>query len=101
MKESQTTNDKHLERATVVSFDIPSKESNKRNIVQNFLHGREETKNVNGKRKTYTYPGLLEEGGMRMGQSVLLLPPDLASRFIRKLSDLKIDHRSWNVLVCD
>ncbi len=88
-----------LEEATIVSFDIPSTDKSRRSIIQRFLHGRSDTRNLNGKMKTYRYPGLLDEGGFRLGQSVFLLPPDLASRLILKLRELKISHRYWDVLV--
>ncbi len=88
-----------LEERTIVSFDIPRQDRSKRSIIQRYLHGRSETRNLNGKMKTYRYPGLLDEGGFRLGQSVFLLPPDLASRLILKLRGLKINHRYWDVLV--
>ncbi len=87
-----------LEEATIVSFDIPNRDRCGRSNIQRFLHGRTDTKSVNGKMKTYRYPGLLDEGGFRLGQSVFLLPPDLASRLILKLRGLKISHRYWDVL---
>ncbi|TET91433.1 MAG: hypothetical protein E3J35_02530 [Methanomassiliicoccales archaeon] len=88
-----------LEERTIVSFDIPRQDRSKRSIIQRYLHGRSETRNLNGKMKTYRYPGLLDEGGSRLGQSVFLLPPDLTSRLILKLRGLKINHRYWDVLV--
>ena len=89
------------QKATVVSFDIPTQERTKRNIVHNLLYGRTEIKHVNGESRTYEYPGLLDEGGFRMGQSVFLLPPHLAGRLIQKLTELKISHYTWNVLLQD
>ncbi|MCK4444024.1 MAG: hypothetical protein KAW09_05740 [Thermoplasmata archaeon] len=85
-----------LEEATIVSFDIPSTDRNGRAIIHRLLHGRIDTKEVNGRTKTYRYPGLLDEGGFRMGQSVFLLPPDLASRLNARLRELKISHRFWD-----
>ena len=96
MEKEKTKDCRHLRESTVVSFDIPSKEKTKRNIIQSFLCGRSDTKTVNGRTKTYRYPGLLDEGGFRMGQSVFLLPPDQASRLIAKLREMKISHRFWN-----
>ena len=76
--------------ATIVSFDIPKGDGCRRSVTQGFLYGRTDTKMVDGVTRTYRYPGLLDEGGLRLGQSVLLPPPDLASRLILKLRELKI-----------
>ncbi len=97
VEKENTKNSKYLRKSTIVSFDIPNKEKTKRNIIQNFLFGRSDTKTINGRTKTYRYPGLLDEGGFRMGQSVFLLPPDLALRLSAKLRELKISHRLWDV----
>ncbi|MFQ5885349.1 MAG: hypothetical protein ACE5IO_09650 [Thermoplasmata archaeon] len=52
-----------LKVATIVSFDIPNRDRCGRSNIQRFLHGRTDTKSVNGVMKTYRYPGLLDEGG--------------------------------------
>lgn len=88
-----------LEERTIVSFDIPQRDGSRRSTIHKLLCGRVETRDLNGVMKTYRYPGLLDEGGFRLGQSVFLLPPDLASRLILKLRELKISHRSWDVFV--
>lgn len=88
-----------LEEATVVSFDIPEDERSRRNTIQRFLHGRVDNKTVNGTVRTYRYAGLLDEGGFRLGQSVYVLPPDLASRLILRLRELGIRHRYWDVMI--
>jgi hypothetical protein len=90
---------KNLCEATMVSFDLPLDDASRRSIVQRFLHGRVERRVVNGGEKTYHYPGLLEEGGFRVGQSVYLLPADLASRLIVKLREMMIEHRYWDVTI--
>ncbi|MCK4457799.1 MAG: hypothetical protein KAW39_08690 [Thermoplasmata archaeon] len=84
--------------ATVVSFDIPDKERSKRVAVHRFLHGRVDTKYGNGVQRTYRRPGILDEGGFRLGQSVYILPRDLASRLILELEQLGVDHRCWDVI---
>lgn len=89
----------NIEEATIVSFDIPQNDKSARSIIQRYLHGRTERRNVNGEDRTYRYPGLLDEGGFRLGQSVYFLPPDLASRLILKLREQKISHRYWDVMV--
>ena len=88
-----------LEEATIVSFDIPENDRSRRSTIQRYLRGRIDRKNVNGKERTYRYPGLLDEGGFRLGQSVYLLPPDLASRLIAKLRELGAKHHYWNVMM--
>lgn len=90
-----------FQEATIVSFDIPSKERASRIAVQRLLRGRRDTKRVNGEAVTYSYPGMLDEGGLRLGQSVFLFPADLASRLIVKLRELKISHRYWDVMMKD
>ena len=94
-----TTEDSGLEEGTIVSFDIPQEDNSRRIAIQRCLHGRVETRSVNGGERTYRYPGLLEEGGFRLGQSVYLLPPDLASRLIVKLRELGIRHHHWDVMI--
>ena len=93
------TEDAGIEEATIVSFDIPREHGSQRTIVQRFLYGRIDVKNVNGSEKEYRYPGLLDEGGFRLGQSVYLLPPNLASRLIVKLRELGTEHRYWDVMI--
>ncbi len=91
--------DAGMEVATIVSFDIPREHGSQRTTVQRFLHGRTDVKNVNGSEKEYRYPGLLDEGGFRLGQSVYLFPPDLASRLVVKLRELGAMHRYWDVMI--
>ncbi|MCK5291394.1 MAG: hypothetical protein KAR39_05220 [Thermoplasmata archaeon] len=88
-----------LEEATIVSLDIPQKDKTRRSLIHRYIHGRIETRSANGETKTYTYSGLLDEGGFRVGQSVYLLPSNLASRLILKLSELNISHRYWDMLM--
>ena len=86
--------------ATIVSFDIPQEDVTRRRLVDRYICGRSETRSVNGEERTYSYPGLLDEGGFRLGQSVYLFPPDLASRFILRLEELHVVHNFWDVLIC-
>ena len=86
-----------LREVTVVHFDLARAEAKKRWALHRFLHGRVDEKRVNGGRKCYRYPGLLHEGGIRLGQSVYLLEADLASRLIGRLRDLGIRHEWWDL----
>ena len=79
-----------LVERTIVHFDISHLDSKKRWALHRFLHGRVERRQNNGKERVYRYGGLLHEGGIRIGQSVYMLPPNLASRLIGKLRDLNI-----------
>ena len=94
-----TMEESGLEKGTIVSFDIPQEGNSRRIAIQRHLHGRTETTRVNGKWRTYRYTGLLDEGGFRLGQSVYLFPPDLASRLIVKLRELGIRHHHWDVMI--
>ena len=94
-----TMEDSGLEEGTIVSFDIPREGNSRRIVIQGFLHGRTKTIKVNGEERTYRYPGLLDEGGFRLGQSVCLFPPDLASRLIVKMRELGISHHYWDVMI--
>jgi hypothetical protein len=86
-----------LREATIVHFDISRARSDVRWKLHRFLHGRVDQKRANGRSRSYRYPGLLHEGGIRLGQSVYLLPPDLASRLIVKLRDLGVKHEWWDI----
>lgn len=81
-----------LRQATIVHFDIPRRDPATRWRLHRLLHGRVDRKQVNGSSKGYRYPGLLHEGGQRLGQSVYILPPDLASRLILKLREWRVAH---------
>lgn len=88
---------RRLEEAILISFDIPDRYKTRRTAVYRFLNGRSDTKVVGGIPKTYRYPGLLEEGGFRLGQSVFVLPPTLASRLIQKLVELRVEYQQWQI----
>lgn len=88
-----------LVERTIVHFDIRGNDSRKRWDLHRFLHGRVDRKRLSTEVKTYRYAGLLHEGGVRVGQSVYLLPPDLASRLIVKLRDLGVRHEWRDVFV--
>lgn len=98
-KGRKDSEDADMELATIVSFDIPREHGSQRTTVQRFLYGRTDIKNVNGSEKEYRYLGLLDEGGFRLGQSVYLFPPGLASRLIVKLRELGIRHHYWDVMM--
>ena len=97
-RREMTMEDSGLEEGTIVSFDIPREGNSRRIVIQRFLHGRTETTKVNGEERTYRYPGLLDEGGFRLGQSVYLFPPELASSVIVKMRELCIIHHYWDVM---
>ncbi|MFQ6128907.1 MAG: hypothetical protein ACE5QW_08415 [Thermoplasmata archaeon] len=101
MKRRKAMRDEEHEEATIVSFDIPEDDGSHRLIIHRYLHGRVDRKIVNGSERTYRYPGILEEGGFRVGQSVYLLPRDLASRLILKLRELGVTYRYWDVIMQD
>lgn len=98
-QEAKTMYNHSMHKAKVVSFDIAREDGTRRTIIHRLIYGRIETKILGGTEKTYRYPGLLDEGGFRMGQSVFLFPPNLAFRLIEKLKELKVDHRHWDVWV--
>ncbi len=79
-----------LQERTIVSFDLRRLDHKCRWAIHRALHGRVERRRVNGGEKVYRYPGILHEGGIRLGQSVYMLPPELASRLIVVLRDLHV-----------
>lgn len=79
---------------TIVHFDIRGDDSRRRWEIHRFLHGRVDRKRLSNREKVYRYGGLLHEGGVRLGQSVYMLPPDLGSRLITKLRELGV-HPEW------
>ncbi len=101
MVKNATLETRGLVEATLISFDIPDRHKARRTAIYRFLSGRSDTKVVDGIPKTYRYPGLLDEGGFRLGQSVFLFPAYLASRLIVKLRELRISHRYWHVMMKD
>jgi hypothetical protein len=88
-----------LEEGTLVHFDIREADPGTRWALHRFLHGRVERRVLKKKERVYRYPGLLHEGGVRIGQSVYLLPPNLGSRLIVKLRELKIQHETREIYV--
>ena len=88
-----------LREATIVSFDIRETDGARRSALHKFIYGRVDRKEVNGSIRTYRYGGLIHHGGFRLGQSVYLFPPDLASRLIVKLRELRINHTYWDVFL--
>lgn len=79
-----------LVERTIVHFDVREGDQRTRRTIQRYLHGRVDRKGLARSEKVYRYPGLLHEGGFRLGQSVYMFPPDLASRFIIKLRELGV-----------
>jgi len=78
-----------LREATLVHYDIRETNVRARTALNRFLFGRVDIKVVNGGRKRYRYPGLVPDAAEWVGQSVLLLDPDLADRVIAKLEELR------------
>lgn len=86
-----------LQEYTIVHFDIKRTESAVRWKLHRFLRGRTVERKLKSSVRVYRYPGLLHEGGFRVGQSVYMLPPELAGRLISKLRELRVSHRWWDV----
>ncbi len=80
---------------STVSLDIGRWNSRGRRAVYRALDGRTEI--VSG--KAYNYPGLVREGGQRLGQSVFALNPDRAGELIVILQKYSITYREWNALL--
>jgi len=81
-----------LHEATLIHYDVRERNVPVRTALNRFLYGRVDVKMVNGSRKTYRYPGVVSEAGDWVGQSVLLMDPDLADRVISKLTELRVKH---------
>ncbi len=81
-----------LHEATLIHYDVRETDASARTALNRFLYGRVDIKVVHGSRKTYRYPGLVSEAGDWVGQSVLLMDPDLADRVISKLAQLRVKH---------
>ncbi len=81
-----------LREATLIHYDVRETDVPARTALNRFLYGRVDVKVVNGSRKTYRYPGLVSGAGDWVGQSVLLMEPDLADRVISKLAGLRVKH---------
>ena len=79
-----------IHEATLIHYDIRKTNVRARTALNRFLVGRVDTKMINGGRKRYRYPGLVPDEAEWVGQSVLLLDPDLADRVITKLDELRV-----------
>lgn len=79
-----------LVERTVVHFDVSREDRDRRWAVHRLLHGRVVRRPANGRVNVYRYSGILQEGGIRLGQSVYLLPPELASRMMAGPRDLGV-----------
>ena len=81
-----------LHEATLIHYDVRETNVPVRTALNRFLYGRTDVKVVNGGRKTYRYPGIVSGAGDWIGQSVLLLDPDVADRVISRLTELRVKH---------
>ena len=88
-----------LHEATLVHYDIRSANATGRTELHRFLSGRIVERDTKEGRKRYRYPGLLWTGGEWIGQSVILLEPDLADHLISKLQELRIRYSLRTVYV--
>ena len=75
-----------LTEVTLIHYDVRDTNARAKTALDRFQRGRVEKRNG----KTYRYPGLVVEGARWVGQSVFLLEPDLASRLIAKLQELRV-----------
>lgn len=84
-----------LHEATLVHYDIRDTNAGAKSAVQRLLSGRVERRDG----RAYRYPGLAAEGALRVGQSVVLLDPDLADRLVAKLQEFRIRYTLMTVFV--
>jgi hypothetical protein len=100
MKEREVLLDRlGLREAVLVHYDIRDADARARTALHRFVFGRTVVRDAHGAKRTYRYPGLVRDGATWIGQSVLLLPPDLADRLIAKMRTLRIQHSSQVVYV--
>jgi hypothetical protein len=88
-----------MKDATIVSYDIKKADAAARSAVERLVYGRRVEMRVNGSRKVYEYPGLVHEGARRLGQSVVIMEPDLASRLIMKLREHRVPFTIQDVAI--
>jgi len=66
-------------RLVILSWDVHKAKRALAWWVNGLVYGRRVTVPVNGHERTYTYPGYVDAPGvLRLGQSVLLMPPGIA-----------------------
>jgi len=74
-------------RHLVVSWDVRRAKRALASWVNGLAYGRAVTVGANGTRKVYRYAGYVDAVGVvRLGQSVLLMPPAIAGEFLGKLA---------------
>ena len=77
-----------LKKRVLVSYDVAKEENSTRAKVYRMVFGYEVK---NGDRRPYRYEGYLDRPGSRhIGQSVVLLRPEIARAFARRLERLGV-----------
>ncbi len=73
-----------------------------RRRVDRFLYGFRENRLVNGSRRTYRYPGILERtGGRHYGQSVIILSEQAADEAYVFLRGMRVSCQRMEILSPD
>lgn len=84
----------------LLSYDIDATNAKVRAKVNRLIFGSTVTRSWNGHRRTYRYRGVLDHPKARyIGQSVLLLPRDLAGKVASRLRSLGVNCATLEVRV--
>lgn len=82
-----------------MSYDVAKAENSIRSKVYRMVFGYSVE---NGQKGRYRYPGYLDHPGSQyVGQSVLLLRPEVASRFTRRLTELGVTFSARAVYIVE
>ncbi|MFQ5552921.1 MAG: hypothetical protein ACE5EW_04300 [Thermoplasmata archaeon] len=86
-----------LRERVLISYDVAKRENSTRAKVYRMVFGY---KVKNGRKGPYRYEGYLDRPGSRhIGQSVVLLRPEIAAEFTDRLRQLGVKFRSDTVYI--
>ena len=87
-------------RKVLVSYDVNGRWRKECTRVSQFVFGREVTVHLKGRKKKYSYPGLVSRPGVeRLGQSVFIMRKEEAEDLTHFLRKMRVPYREETVCV--
>lgn len=87
----------NLKPYSIFTYTTQGKSASLRKRLERALYGSVEVKTVGGKRRTYTYEGLVSQHGLRLGRSCFLLPNEKAPDARKTLELLGVPYQELKI----